>query len=35
MVRAAGERRGGATVPFDLVLVNSGDVAVAVGGMTA
>jgi hypothetical protein len=25
----------GATVPFDLVLVNSGDVAVAVGGMTA
>lgn len=25
----------GATVPFDLVLVNTGDVAVAVGGMTA
>ena len=25
----------GATVPFDLVLANTGDVAVAVGGMTA
>jgi hypothetical protein len=29
------ENAVGATVPFDLVLANTGDVAVAVGGMTA